>query len=355
VSTADARTRTFTPSDRLEADLLALFAVQPSAELVDRLDERLERELRAWDPAAARRARLRVSRRAGLIGLIAATFVIGGATGSLQSLYAFLTGPFDVPWHRGVELNLSQVVDGYRVTIDRAYADSTRLALAISVVDERERPGTTQLMAMSTVVTDESGEYSGMGAVSGPDGPFAAANVIWKVPAALPLPSGPRKFHVVMPHIEVRDDSTPPPDAERPDADGNGWTPWHSVAGPWTFDFELTVDGGTTITPAAVAEVDGVRVGVPRLIAAPNIVRVEMRIDGSLPPGDWSPVGEVRHGRRVLRFTTIAMEPDGSMSLMTDGGVGGASGEWTVTIKELIDGIGDARLPGPWVLRFTAP
>lgn len=351
MSTSDARSSNLTLSDRLEAGLLDLFAVQPSAGVLDRLDERMEHRLQAWSPPTPRHTRLRPGRRAGVIGLLAAVFVLGGATGTLQGLYLFLAGPFDLPWHRGVELNLSQVVDGYRVTIDRAYADATRLALAISVVDELERDGTTQLMAFSTVVTDASGQYSsGGGAASSPDGPFAAVNVAWKQPPVMPLPAGPRQLHVVIPFIMVRDDSTPPPDA-----DSIGWSPWHRHSGPWTFDFELPVDGGTTITPNAVAEIDGVRVGVSRLIAASSIVRVEMRVDGDLPAGDWTPVGEVRHGGRVLRFVFggLAPDPDGTIAFMTDGGVGDASGEWIVTVDELVGG--DARLPGPWVLRFNAP
>jgi hypothetical protein len=349
VSTSDAFGPDLISRDRLEADLLQLFAVQPSAAVVDRLDERMERTLREWRPQAAGRSRLRPGRRAGIIGLLAAALVVGGATGSLQGLYLLLAGPFDLPWHRGVELNLSQVVDGYRVTIDRAYADSTRLALAISVVDELRRDGTTQLMAMSTIVTDASGEYSGLGATSSPDGPFAAANVVWKVPAALPLPAGPRQFHVVIPHIEVRDDSTPPPDA-----DDSGWNPWHSYSGPWTFDVELTVDGGTTVTPTVAAEIDGVRVSVSRLIAASNIVRVEMRVDGNLPAGDWTPVGNVRRGAEVVNFVMSSTEPDGTIVLMTNGGVSDALGDWTVTVDELV-GSGDARLRGPWVLRVAGP
>jgi hypothetical protein len=283
-----------------------------------------------------------------VIGLLAATVVIGGATDSLQGLYRWLVGPFDVPWHRGVELNLSRVVDGYRVTIDRAYADATRLALAISVVDELQREGTTQVEAFSAIVTDESGEYGGVGAASSPDGPFAAANVAWKTPAALPLPAGPRQFHVVLPFIRVRDDSTPPPNA-----DEIGWTPWREHAGPWTFDFELNVDGGTTITPGAVTEIDGVQVTVTRVIAASNIVRVEMRVDGDVPGDKWAPIGEVRLGDRTLRFVVSSFEPDGTIALMTDGGVDDASGDWTVTVDELVGG--EARLTGPWVLPFEAP
>ena len=347
MSTADARTRMSVPSDRLEGDLLALFAVQPQAGTLDRLDQRIDLTLRAWKPAAPRR--MRRGRRAGLIGLLATAFLLSGATGSLQSLYFFLAGPFDVPWHRGEHIGLSHTVDGYTVTIDRAYADAARLALAISVVDERERPGTTQIMAFSTVVTDQDGEYeSGGGATSRPDGKFAAVNVAWKQPPVLPLPSGPRWLHVVLPFIMVRDEILPPDST-----DGNHW---REVPGPWTFDFEVIVDGGRTVTPNAVAEIDGVRVSVPRLIAAPSIVRVEMRIDGDLPPGDWTPIGEVKHGNKVLPLVMgdLAAGPDGMLAFMTDGGVPNATGEWTVTIKEIINGSGDERLQGPWVLEFSA-
>jgi hypothetical protein len=113
------------------------------------------------------------------------------------------------------------------------------------------------------------------------------------------------------------------------------------------------VDGGTTVEPSAVAQVNGVRVSVSRLIAASNIVRVELKLDGKLPAAGWIAVGEVRHRDRVMRFVTAEPESDGAIALMTDGGVDDASGEWTVTVDELAGG--DDRLAGPWVLRFNAP
>jgi hypothetical protein len=281
--------------------------------------------------------------------VLAAAFLIAGSNGSLMGLYLLAAGPFDLPWHRGVEVNLSQTVDGYRVTIDRAYADATRLAVALSVVDEFERAGTTQVAAMGVIVTDADGVYtSGGGATSIPDGAFAAVNVAWKTPPVLPLASGSRQLHVELPFIMVRDDSVPPANA-----DEVGWDPWHRVAGPWVFDFELTVDGGTTISPNATDDVDGVRVSISRLIAAPGVVRVEMQVEGDLPPGDWSPIGEVRHGDRVMRFVFGSLEPDGHLTFLTDGGVDDASGAWTVTIHELAGA--DTTLVGPWVLEFAAP
>jgi hypothetical protein len=350
VSISDGRGPALAADGQLEASLTDLFAVDIPAGVLDRLDERVQLGLRTWRPRAIRRSRLRPGRRAGMIGLLAAVLAIGGANGSLQALYFLAAGPFDLPWHRGAELNLSQTVDGYQVTLDRAYADATRLALAISVVDERRRPGTTQLEAFGTIVTDASGEYGGMGATSNPDGPFAAVNVAWKTPPVLPLPAGLRHFHVVLPSIGVRDDSTPPPDA-----DAVGWNPWHRYPGPWTFDFDMNVDGGTTVTPNAVAKADAIQVTVSRLIAASNIVRVELKIDGNVGAGGWSPIGDVRHGGKVVPFVAASFEPDGTIALLTDGGAGDPSGTWTVTINSVASPDGSAQPTGPWVIQFDVP
>lgn len=334
-------------ADQLDTDLRTMFGAQPPPAILDRIDHRIEERLRTWDPSVDRRSRLRLGRRVGLIGVIATALAIGGANGNLQALYLLAVGPFDVPWQRGEAIGLSQVVDGYRVTLDRVYADATRVALAISVVDEEERPGITQVMAMGAVVTDIDGEYGGMGATSIPDGPFAAVNVAWKEPPILPLPSGPRAFQVVIPAIGVRDDSMPPPGSD------DTWSPWREHPGPWTFEFTLDVDGGTTIEPQVTAEVDDVAVVVSRVIAAPGIVRVEARVDGVSPDEGWGPVGSISHGGRSAPFTAISFEEDGSFVAYTGSGLGSADGPWTITIDELVGS--NERLAGPWVLEFEGP
>jgi hypothetical protein len=354
MSSADGQSERFDPAG-IEADLFRIFSAQPSRQTVAALDLRMEQVLRRPRRRGSSNRRLRPGRKAGVIGLLAASFAVLGATGSLKGLYTFLWGPFDTPWHRGTDVNLSQVVDGYRVTIDRAYADATRLALAISVVDERRRPGISQVMAMYAVVTDADGEYTSGGvATSSPDGAFAAVNVAWKTPPVLPLPSGPRALHVVVPHIEVSDDATPPPTYDLdPEVDGDDWNPWHRVHGPWTFDFDINVDGGTAITPPdATATMAGHTVVVERVIAAPSIVRVEIAVDPDRP-GDWSPIGEVQHNGRVARFVVGSMEPGGRTTVMTDGGLGDASGSWAVVVTELVGG--DERIAGPWTITFTVP
>ncbi len=332
------------PTDPLEADLRALFGFQPSPATLERVDGRVSAGLDAR-PSHVATTRRRRGRRVAVVGLLAAALVLGGATGNLQALYLMAAGPFDLPWHRGEAIGLSQTVDGYRVTIDRAYADATRLALAISVVDEERRAGTTQLMAMSTVVTDEDGEYGGMGATSNPDGAFAAVNVAWKEPAVLPLPSGPRAFKVVVPFVMVRDDGP------RPSGAGDEW-PWRRHPGPWSFEFVLDVDGGTTMTPEVADEVDGVTVRLERVIAASDIVRVEARIEGAPEDDGWAPIGLISHAGRTSRFVASSFADDGTVILFTEGGLGAVGGEWIITFDELV---ANERLAGPWVLTFEGP
>src|SRR5258706_7973114 len=208
VSISDGRGYAPAADSRLDASLSGLFAVDIPTGVLDRLDERVQQGLRTWRPRATRRSRLRPGRRAGVIGLLAAVLAIGGANGSLRALYLLAAGPFDMPWHRGAEVNLSQTVDGYRVTLDRAYADATRLALAISVVDERRRPGITQLEAFSTIVTDVSGEYGGIRATPDPDGAVASRNVPRETPPGVPPPPGPPHLHPLPPAVNARHDPT---------------------------------------------------------------------------------------------------------------------------------------------------
>jgi hypothetical protein len=108
------------------------------------------------------------------------------------------------------------------------------------------------------------------------------------------------------------------------------------------------------VTPNAVADVDGVKLTVKRLIAASSIVRVELKIDGNVGAGGWSPIGDVRHGGKVIPFVVASFEPDG-VALLTDGGAGDPSGTWTVTINSVASPDGSAQPTGPWVMKFDVP
>ena len=117
----------------------------------------------------------------------------------------------------------------------------------------------------------------------------------------------------------------------------------------------MNVDGGTTVTPNASAEVDGVGMTVERLIAAPNVVRVELRIDGEPGPGGWSPIGEIRHNGRVVPFVMSSVALEGTISLMTGAGAGDPSGHWTVSFSSAASPDPGAPPQGPWIIEFDVP
>jgi hypothetical protein len=146
----------------------------------------------------------------------------------------------------------------------------------------------------------------------------------------------------------VRDDATPPP------TDDPEWNPWRTVPGPWAFDIVVPVDGGgATLTPNTVADAGGLTVAIPRVIAAPGVVRIDMRVDGGQPGESWAPIGEVQHNGRVMKFVMSSWDPDGSIVVLTDAGAPDVAGEWVIRVDRLSGNGQD--VTGPWVIRFQAP
>lgn len=353
MTTRDIPDMTRTPLDTALEDLLAF---EPRADLLTGLDERLSQASVALDPASpAVRRRARSPRRRTVLGLLAAAVVLAGAGGAL-GLYEGL-GPdigFGLQLDRSVEVGATELRDGYRVTIDRAYLDAERLMLAIRVTDELERPDIGQLMAMYAVVTDQDGEWQGAdGAYGRPIGQWSAANVLWRLPPVAPLPAGSRRLHVVVPHIFVRDLTASPPVDESED-----WNPFRQVDGPWTFDIELAVDGGAAVaTPNAIHTIAGVPVTLRQVVVGPSAIRIEMEADD--PSGaTWTFVGWVRRGDEAFSIVSGSVPVDGIARMQADGGASDASGDWSVVISEAIrQGSDDVeeRIAGPWSFDFHVP
>ena len=118
-------------------------------------------------------------------------------------------------------------------------------------------------------------------------GDVTETHVAWKTPAVLPLPSGPRQFHVVLPFIRVRDDSIPPPNA-----DEVGWTA--RLALP---EVILRAAGGREVTLGDLQEL-GMQAGLNALIVGnyltylgrPAEEDVAMLTELSMPIGSLSKV-----------------------------------------------------------------
>lgn len=335
--------------------------VRAAIELAGRRDHR--------GAAAGTRAGLgarftRASRRGRAAALLAAVLVLGGAGGGLLAFYEGMVGSdggLRTAWDRAAILGVSQTIDGYRVTIERVYADPNQLMLAISV-DDLDHRGWTQVAAMGAAVTDEQGRsFEGSIGTSSPDGSAAAANLAWLTPPA-GLTAGQHTLHVSIPSISVRDNTTPPPDEPSSTAKGgDSWNPWHEVAGPWTFTIPLDVAGGSVARPDAAARVDGTEVRLTQVTVSPSSVNATIGVTGGEKGGPWAPIGQFEHAGRVypITFSTLRSDGagDGAITLRALDGTTSASGDWTLRIHELVgdDGTQQVRLAGPWEIRFSMP
>jgi hypothetical protein len=135
--------------------------------------------------------------------------------------------------------------------------------------------------------------------------------------------------------------------------------PWHSVPGPWTFDFDLPVLAGIAATPGIVAESRGVTLTLESIVVAPAAVQAVLSTAGLPPDGrGWAPVGSVVGDGRTMPIasSSIVESPgDGRVRIETSGGADDAGGTWTVRIDELVGDQGGApvRLTGPWVFSVS--
>jgi len=300
------------------------------------------------------------ARRRRAVALLFAVLILGGAGRGLLGLYEGMVGPEGsarTAWDRATIVGASQTHDGYRVTIERAYADANVLMLAISVHDLQNR-GWTQVSAMGATATDERGDsFAGSMSMSSPDGPSVAANVAWftSPPGLTP---GQHTLSISVPAVSVRDTSTPPP-AESPGvATGeDSWTPWHEVAGPWRFTVPLTVGGGSMVHPQSSASVGGTEVRLTEVTVSPASVTGTIAVSGAAGGGQWLPVGQVEHAGHTYALHSGVLGPDAAITFQASDGTTQTSGEWTLRINELVgsDGTQQVRLAGPWVLTFWMP
>ena len=139
----------------LEPRLSEALAFEPTASGLGRMDDRVRTELQ-------RAPRRRPGRRRLAIALAFATsaLVLVAATTTLLGIYESVPGDaYRLAWDRGQVLGLAQTRDGYRVTLERAYADAGTVMLAVSVVDTEGR-GHSQVGAGMVELRSAAGEVS---------------------------------------------------------------------------------------------------------------------------------------------------------------------------------------------------
>ena len=218
--------------------------------------EALERDLQIalqWEPSAAARRQM-ISRVAGLgaqegakrgrwtwprrrmLVLAGAGLLLMGAASAVTLLQQAVS--LDPRWQAAYDhaerVNLTQTIDGYTVTIERAYADSHNLVLAVSLAG----PGNTFPALPQVIVTDSTGrQYAEIGSWSAGDSASGSTGTIW----AYEVPPGAASPLQVTATVE--------PLMSRPVTDLSSPPAWVSgtqepavpagLVGPWTFHLKL--------------------------------------------------------------------------------------------------------------------
>jgi len=342
---------------KLEGRLARAFAIDPTAAQVAQIDRRVAAAVAAPRPIAQRISRPRHVRRAVL--LVAALVLLGGAIPSLLSLYGGIgSGGYQVAWNRATQLGLVQVHDGFAVTLQAAYADAAQTMLAISIVDTAVGRS-SQVELYGADLTDEAGRvYHMTSGGSTPAGSSGSINTVWYDTPGDGTLNGTHHFILTLPEIGVREMdpsfSLLPNGAEVGD-------PWHPVAGPWTFAFDLAIGPGTRLTPGVTAITAGVSATLESMLVTPTTVRLGLNYQG-LPAGGsgWAPILTVTHNGEQLAVGSTSWTGDPTTVI----GSNSASGTWVVSISELVGAdhgptpsgpAGQLRFSGPWELRFVVP
>jgi hypothetical protein len=357
-------------ADPLDALLSAAFAAEPGPTQIERMDARLERAL---DLGPARVGRRPWRRTAWVLAVAATIVAIGGAGAiALQRFEGWSAPDFDVAWERGAVLGLTDVVDGYELTLERAYADAGQVMLAVAIEDLEQRPNTTHLSVLNGTLLDDTGAvYEGMGGMSGPVDAHEAAELWYHDPPAFPLAPGPRHFTLTVDKIEKRGDfvagetldSGPDGLIEVPD-------PFEPIPGPWVIEFDIDVAGGVLVDvdEPAIGPPDAT-VTVDSLLLTPTRGRLVVGVEAADGSAGWSVVEiSVRRGSTTLLFGGQQDLGDGKVANSAYEGVDDPSGTWIITIGELIgppeldvpNAGGELmeksqRLLGPWTLTVDVP
>lgn len=328
-----------------EQRLRTLYAVSVPTELDRRIDS-------AMTTVPIRRSgRLRPRRLAALA--VAAIFVITAA-GPAVEWFEDWHAPFDRLWEISTPVDQTVTSDGYRVTVHRAYADLLGVRLAMTVEDLDDR--WSEFYVDGAEVTDADGRvYDGWN-WSGSRTPVDGSSATW---SRFLLPTDAHgddlQLRVTVTSLAVRSPDPIPSDLDPERI-------WTSVGGTWTFDLDVPITRGQSISPAATATANGVTINLKELGIVPSGTVVRLAVDG-LPelPADsaegWYPVTSVEHDGE--RHTDDALRPglvgpDGDVTLEVVPVVEDLAGHWKITIAEFWS---PTREPfgeslGPWVLEF---
>lgn len=275
----------------------------------------------------------------------------------------------------GEQVNLSQTINGYTVTVQRVYADSNRIVIGYTLDSSQG----ADLPAEVSLTNDKGTEFpaisgNGTGMEAGTAGHVLIfdSTVLQDTPPLL-------KLHLKMELVDFSLGLEPAPTAglnNSNTAGAKGPSTGKIGAGPFNFSLSVPVISARSIEVQQTARAANVDVTLERLIITPSETRAILRWvspDGKLDPTrfTWTPVVSLEEG-----YTYANPQPDANNGWANQSRQLGDdrwsatfpailynnSGEWTLAVTEIVGtekSEGGAnqqeRIAGPWIFHFTLP
>jgi hypothetical protein len=299
--------------------------------------------------------------------LILAVGIVGYAVVPLiDRLLTSQNGVSALPMH---DIGLAQTTSGITVTVDRAYADASRVIVAYTIQVPQGFANSTSGIDGKTSLTDASGRTLPFIDATGLAGSSPGVNAGLLTFDAESLPGGiaTDTFLLAFPQV-----STKPVMGGAP-----------LVAGRFSFKFDLAVAPGREIAVAKTVVANAVPVTLERVVITSSETRLYLVFPAGsgIKPADWNANAHLSGSGwdsrqvqlpidRTVLMTTGAyfINSHGEHVTTFSGDFRGRNGEWTVTVDSLwgVDSSAasagtqgsepkQAREAGPWTFKFVVP
>lgn len=356
----------------VEARVRHAFALEPSAEGMRRLDDRMARAMARPAPTAPRWALSRgllLRPVAVLAAFVLLTGAVAGTLTLLERISQSSSAGIRAAWDRAEVLGISREDAGVTVTLERAYADLNQVIAFLEVegLDGSGGGGPTAVDAIAQL-RDPSGRLAeewawGMGGTGWAEPDLAASIMSWDGEVA-PEAGTWQLTITTVGYGGMMDGACTAGEL----ADGNcAAADGERVDGLWRFEFALPAPAGTLVRADASDTHGAATITLTELRLAPSAVtgRTYLELDGS-PVTSWAPtIGAIRHNGEAwepeanLNYTGRTVD-DGGNEFMTSIGVEAPAGTWEIEISEIAiasvaTGLLETRVQGPWILRVVVP
>jgi hypothetical protein len=268
---------------------------------------------------------------------------------------------------RGQELDLTQTVDGFTVTLQWVYADENRIALAFSSQDPPDTVYAVVGPSGYRLTDDRGNDYSSL--IMGRSGPCEAglcANLYsFTVPeSARPMPATLNlQFSTWLWTVTPEQVPIAPTFAPGQTSVVVATGDYGDKHGPFTFEFSVATIPATVIEVNQTVEAADVAMTLKRVTVGLSETRAEICHNPGVPDyAGWAPIFTLDTGTDVdwsrVMFGSAIIEGTDCHMLSFNAPLSEEKGEWTLTVSEIVGflrggtGADQHRISGPWVFRF---